>query len=145
MTVQELSTVMRHDLKPFIFVINNSGYTVERAVLGKDAKYNDVANWRYSELPNVFSRDRKAETYVVQTSNELQKVLDSPHSDMVFVESVMDKYDAPIDLIVGGHALADSDYGVPGPQAATNAQIPFPKRHSERSADEPEEVKPVLV
>jgi indolepyruvate decarboxylase len=128
MTVQELSTVMRHDLKPFIFVINNSGYTVERAVLGKDAKYNDVANWRYSELPNVFSRDKRAETHVVQTSNELQKVLDSPHSGMVFVESVMDKYDAPIDLIVGGHALADSDYGVPGPQSAANAQIPLPTR-----------------
>lgn len=128
MTVQEISTVMRHDLKPFIFVINNSGYTVERAVLGKDAKYNDVANWRYSELPNVFSRDKTAETHVVQTSNELQKVLDSPHSHMVFVESVMDKYDAPIDLIVGGHALADSDYGVPGPQSAANSQIPMPKR-----------------
>jgi indolepyruvate decarboxylase len=128
MTAQELSTVMRHDLTPFIFVINNSGYTVERAVLGKDAKYNDVANWRYSELPNVFSRDKKAETYIVQTSNELQKVLDSPHSGMVFVESVMARYDAPIDLIVGGHALADSDYGVPGPQSAANAQIPLPKR-----------------
>jgi indolepyruvate decarboxylase len=128
MTVQELSTVMRHDLKPFIFVINNSGYTVERAVLGKDAKYNDVANWRYSELPNVFSREKKAETYVVQTSNEFQKVLDSPHSGMVFVESVMDKYNAPIDLIVGGHALADSDYGVPGPQSVANAQIALPAR-----------------
>jgi indolepyruvate decarboxylase len=128
MTAQELSTVMRHDLKPFIFVINNSGYTVERAVLGKDAKYNDVANWRYSELPNVFSHDKKAETYVVQTSNELQKVLDSPHSGMVLVESVMDKDDAPIDLIVGGHALADSDYGVPGPQSTVNAQIPSPTR-----------------
>jgi indolepyruvate decarboxylase len=126
MTVQEISTVMRHDLKPFIFVINNSGYTVERAVLGKDAKYNDVANWRYSELPNVFSRDKKAETYVVQTSKELQRVLDSPHSGMVFVESVMDEYDAPIDLIVGGHALADSDYGAPGPQSDVNAQIPLP-------------------
>ena len=128
MTVQEISTVMRHDLKPFIFVINNSGYTVERAVLGKDAKYNDVANWRYSELPKVLSRDKRAETYVVQTSNELQKVLDAPHSDVVFVESVMDKYDAPIDLIVGGHALADSDYGVPGPQSRANAQIPLPTR-----------------
>ena len=128
MTVQELSTVMRCDLKPFIFVINNAGYTVERAVLGKDAKYNDVANWRYSELPRVFSRDKKAETYVVQTSNELQKVLDSPHSELVFVESVMDKYDAPVDLIVGGHALADSDYGVPGPQAVPDSQIPMPAR-----------------
>jgi indolepyruvate decarboxylase len=128
MTVQELSTVMRHDLKPFIFVINNSGYTVERAVLGKGAKYNDVANWRYSELPNVFSRDRNADTYVIKTSNELQKVMDSPHSGMVLVESVMDKYDAPIDLIVGGHALADSDYGVPGPQSAPDSQIAMPTR-----------------
>ena len=71
----ELFAAMRHDLKPFIFVINNSGYTVERAVLGKDAKYNDVANWRYSELPNLFSRDKKAETYVVQTSNEWAKTM----------------------------------------------------------------------
>jgi hypothetical protein len=57
----------------------------------------------------------------------------------------MDKYDAPIDLIVGGHALADSDYGVPGPQSATNAQIAFPTRHSERNADASAEGKPVLV
>jgi indolepyruvate decarboxylase len=129
MTVQEISTVMRHDLKPFIFVNQNSGYTVERAVLGKDAKYNDIANWRYSELPNVFSRDKKAETYVVHTSNELQKVLDSSHSGMVFVECVMDKYDAPLDLILGGHAIAETDYGARGPQTAVNAQIPLPTRH----------------
>src|SRR5262249_37940662 len=76
MTAQEISTVMRHNLKPLIFVNQNSGYTVERAVLGKDARYNDIANWRYSELSNVFSRDKKAETYVVHTRNELQKVLD---------------------------------------------------------------------
>jgi indolepyruvate decarboxylase len=129
MTAQEISTVMRHDLKPFIFVNQNSGYTVERAVLGKDAKYNDIANWRYSELPNVFSRDKKAETYVVHTSNELQRVLDSTHSGMVFVECVMDKYDAPLDLILGGHAIADTDYGARGPQTAVNAQIPLPTRH----------------
>jgi len=85
------------------------------------------------------------ETHVVQTSNELQKVLDSPHSGTVFVESVMDKYDTPIDLIVGGHALADSDYGVLGPQSAANAQIPFPTRHSERATDASAEVKPALV
>ena len=126
MTVQELSTVMRHDLKPFISVINNSGYTVERAVLGKDAKYNDIANWRYSELPNVFSRDKKAETHVVTTSNELQRVLDSLHSTMIFVECVMDKYDAPYDLVLGGHAIADTDYGARGPQSAANAQIAMP-------------------
>jgi hypothetical protein len=31
-------------------------------------------------------------------------------------------------LIVSGHALADSDYGVPGPQAAVDAQIALPTR-----------------
>jgi indolepyruvate decarboxylase len=62
MTVQEISTVMRHDLKPLIFVNQNQGYTVERAVLGKDAKHNDIATWRYSELPNVFSRDKETES-----------------------------------------------------------------------------------
>jgi hypothetical protein len=85
-----------------------------------------AAGWRYSELPNVFSRDKKAETYVVHTSNEFQKVLDSPHSGMVFVECVMDKYDAPLHLILGGHAIADTDYGACGPQTAMNAQIPLP-------------------
>jgi indolepyruvate decarboxylase len=126
MTVQEISTVMRLDLQPLIFVIQNSGYTVERAVLGKDARYNDIANWRYSELPNVFSREKKAETYVVHSSSELQNVLDAPHSGMIFVECVMDKYDAPHDLILGGHAIADTDYGARGPQSAGDAQIPLP-------------------
>jgi indolepyruvate decarboxylase len=130
LTVQELSTVMRHDLKPFIFVVNNDGYTVERAVLGKDASYNNIATWRYSELPHVFSRDKKAETYVVRTSNELQRVLDAPHSDMVFVEAVMDKDDAPFTLILGGHAIADTDYGHRGPQFAPNAQISAPPKRS---------------
>jgi indolepyruvate decarboxylase len=128
MTVQEISTVMRHDLKPLIFVNENQGYTVERAVLGKDAKYNDIAHWRYSELPCVLSRENKAESHVVHTSNELQKILDSSHSSMVLVECVMDKYDAPYDLILGGHAIADTDYGARGPQSAVNAQIPMPVR-----------------
>lgn len=128
MTVQEISTLMRHDLKPFIFVNENQGYTVERAVLGKDARYNDVAAWRYAELPHVFSREKKAETYVVRTSNDLRNVLDSPHSTMVFMECAMDKYDAPYDLLLGGHAIADTDYGARGPQSAPNAQILLPAR-----------------
>jgi hypothetical protein len=29
-------------------------------------------------------------------------------------------------LILGGHAIADTDYGARGPQSAVNAQIPLP-------------------
>jgi len=36
-------------------------------------------------------------------------------------------------LIVGGHAIADTDYGARGPQTAVNAQIPAPTRVSGRA------------
>ena len=45
---------------------------------------------------------------------------------MVFAECVMDNYDAPYDLVLGGHAIADTDYGERGPESAVNAQIPLP-------------------
>jgi indolepyruvate decarboxylase len=126
LTAQEISTMLRHDLKPIIFVINNLGYTIERTILGKDAKYNDVANWRYSELPRVFCRDRTTETCVVETIPDLHKVLNAPHEGFALVEVVMGKYDAPVDLIRGGHAFADGDYGPRGPQSAQGAQIQIP-------------------
>jgi indolepyruvate decarboxylase len=40
----------------------------------------------------------------------------------------MDKYDAPIDLILGEHAIAETDYGARGPEFTVNAQIPLPTR-----------------
>jgi indolepyruvate decarboxylase len=126
LTAQELSTILRHDLQPFIFLINNRGYTIERTILGQNATYNDVANWRYAELPRVFRRDTTAETYVVETSEQLRHVLDAPHSGLVFVEAVMDPNDSPLELIRTGHAFADSDFGPRGPQSAPNAQIPLP-------------------
>ena len=126
LTAQELSTILRHNLKPFIFLINNRGYTIERAILGRNATYNDVANWRYADLPRVLCRDTKAETYVVETSQQLREVLDAPHTGLVFVEAVIDPDDSPIDLIRAGHAFADSDFGPRGPQSEPNAQIPLP-------------------
>jgi indolepyruvate decarboxylase len=126
LTAQEISTMLRHELKPIIFVINNHGYTIERAIMGKDAQYNDVANWRYSELPKVFCRNCTAETYVVETIEDLRKVLEAPHRDFVLVESVMDKYDSPVELILGGHAFADTDYGPRGPQSVAGRQLEMP-------------------
>src|SRR6516225_5190938 len=41
-SAQELSTILRHDHKPVIFLINNGGYTIERGYLGKTEPYNDV-------------------------------------------------------------------------------------------------------
>ncbi len=59
LTAQEVSTMLRHDYKPVIFLINNGGYTIERCWLGKTARYNDVANWAYADLPKVFHPDTR--------------------------------------------------------------------------------------
>lgn len=123
LTVQELSTIVRHNLKPFIFLINNGGYTIERALLGRGAKYNDIANWRYTELAKSFSRTQEIETFIVHNSRELDAVLSSTHSGTVFVELVMDPMDAPIGLIRSMHAIANIDYGPRGPQSVSGAQI----------------------
>jgi pyruvate decarboxylase len=45
LTVQELSTAMRHGLTPILFVLNNNGYTIERLLHGKNRHYNDIVNW----------------------------------------------------------------------------------------------------
>ena len=42
LTAQELSSILRHNLKPIIFLINNDGYTIERLILGAARAYNDI-------------------------------------------------------------------------------------------------------
>lgn len=123
LTAQELSTILRHDLKPIIFLINNAGYTIERTILGKTAHYNDVADWAYAQPPKVFRPDTTAESFVVRTVEQLDDVLNTPHDTLVFIESIMDPTDAPTNLITGGHASADVDYGPRGPQHRPGAQI----------------------
>jgi pyruvate decarboxylase len=50
MTVQELTTMLRLELNPTIFVLNNKGYTIERYIHGEFRKYNDVVNWCVQSL-----------------------------------------------------------------------------------------------
>jgi indolepyruvate decarboxylase len=51
MTGMELSTVVRQGLCPIIFVLDNKGYTTERAI--QDGSYNDILNWHYHRLPEL--------------------------------------------------------------------------------------------
>lgn len=64
-TCQELSTLIRCGLTPIIFVINNSGYSIERA-LYKDAEYNDIQPWEYHKVPSVFSGKSGREVLTVE-------------------------------------------------------------------------------
>ncbi|MFJ5121333.1 alpha-keto acid decarboxylase family protein [Kitasatospora sp. NPDC088548] len=123
LTAQEVSTILRHDLKPVIFLINNGGYTVERAICGKQGHFNDIANWAYAELPKVLHPGTTARTFVVKTPAELKEALAAPHDSMIFIEAVMDKYDAPQLVIDSGHGMAEVDYGPRGPQHRPGVQL----------------------
>src|SRR5262245_13002797 len=122
-TAQELSTILRHDHKPVIFLINNGGYTIERGYLGKTEPYNDIANWAYADLPKVFRRDTSARSFVVKTSRDLQNALSAPNDTMIFVESIMDRYDALAPVMNSSNKGADLNYGPRGPQHRDNLQL----------------------
>jgi len=122
-SAQELSTILRHDHKPVIFLINNGGYTIERGYLGKAEPYNDVANWAYADLPKVFRRDTSARSFVVRTIGDLQEAISTPNDTMIFVESIMDRYDAPAAVTHSSNKGAELDYGPRGPQHRENVQL----------------------
>ena len=107
-----------------IFLINNGGYTIERGYLGKDEAYNDIANWSYADLPKVFRRDTSARSFVVKTNGDLQKALSAPNDTMIFVESIMDRYDALAPIINSSNKGAELDYGPRGPQNRDNQLRP---------------------
>jgi indolepyruvate decarboxylase len=120
LTAQEVSTMLRHDYKPVIFLINNGGYTIERCWLGKTSRFNDVANWAYADLPKVFRPDTKARSFVVKTAADLEKALSAPNDSLIFIEAIMDPFDAPTAVINSGNNGADLDYGPRGPQHRGN-------------------------
>jgi indolepyruvate decarboxylase len=123
LTAQEVSTMLRHDYKPVIFLINNGGYTIERCWLGKTSRFNDVANWAYADLPKVFRPDTTARSFVVKTLAHLEKALSAPNDSLIFIEAIMDPFDAPTAVINSGNNGADIDYGPRGPQHRGNMLI----------------------
>src|SRR5262245_42466452 len=123
-SAQELSTILRHDHKPVIFLINNGGYTIERGYLGKDEPYNDIANWSYADLPKVFRLDTSARSFVVKTVRDLEAALSAPNDTLIFVESIMDRYDALAPVLNSSNKGANLDYGPRGPQNRDNQLRP---------------------
>jgi indolepyruvate decarboxylase len=117
MTAQEVSTILRHGLKPIIFVINNRGYTIERVILGPNADYNDIQNWRYSELPGILADGHPVCGFKVQSECELERALEEAGKveEFTIIELMMGKLDAPYGLQRMGPMVAAFDFGERGP------------------------------
>ena len=54
MTGQEMSTLIREGYSPIIIVLDNHGYGTERFLQEGTWKYNEIAVWNYSKLPEVY-------------------------------------------------------------------------------------------
>ncbi|MDF5713163.1 MAG: alpha-keto acid decarboxylase family protein [Rhizonema sp. NSF051] len=96
MTAQELSTMLRYNLKPIIFLINNDGYTIERDIHGATQPYNDIQPWNYHKLHEVFAHNGWG--IKVSTELELESALQQAEQNrnkLVFIEVVMGKMDSP--------------------------------------------------
>lgn len=106
-TVQALSDIIRNRLDVVIFVINNSGYTIERLIHGKDAEYNCIQPWNYTKAAKFFGAPEDDPDYPVFSRRvsqwgELRELLDDPRlqhgKGFNLVEVVTGAQDSPQSL-----------------------------------------------
>lgn len=78
MTGQEMSTLIREGYSPIIIVLDNHGYGTERFLQEGTWKYNEIAVWKYSKLPEVYGGGKG---YVVQNEAEFDAALTEAWND----------------------------------------------------------------
>lgn len=97
LTAQEIGSMLRDGLKPVIFLLNNEGYTVERAIHGPEQRYNDITQWNWTQLPQALAGEHQVKTLRVTEPEQLRQALcevgDS--QQLAFVEVVLPKMDIP--------------------------------------------------
>lgn len=97
LTIQELGSMLRDDQHPVILVLNNEGYTVERAIHGANQRYNDIALWNWTQIPQAFSLDCQAGCWRVSETVQLAEVLEkvAHHERLSLIEVMLPRADIP--------------------------------------------------
>ncbi|EFV13491.1 alpha-keto acid decarboxylase family protein [Segniliparus rugosus] len=98
LTAQELSVIARHGLNPVIVVVDNDGYTVERAIHGADASYNDIDHWDYAKLLSAFEPAAEPLAFRVGTVGGLRAAIEeagAAKDRLVLIEAEVAKMDMP--------------------------------------------------
>ncbi|WP_077079280.1 alpha-keto acid decarboxylase family protein [Mycobacterium numidiamassiliense] len=97
LTIQELGTFFREGLAPVIVVVNNDGYTVERAIHGPQAPYNDIVGWSWTDVPGTLGvTDHLA--FRAENYGELDDAFTAAaerQDRMVLVEAVLPRLEIP--------------------------------------------------
>ena len=98
MTVQELATLIRAQVPGVVVVVDNDGYTVERAIHGPDEAYNDISTWDWTQVPGLFGGGRDAAAFRVLTVGELRAALDDATAHpgrFCLIQAVVPRDDVP--------------------------------------------------
>ena len=99
LTIQELAVMFQERINPVIILINNDGYTVERAIHGENQRYNDIPKCDWQSMPKAFGgNDDNTLLLKVETAGELKTALlkaAATKDKMVLIEVIADKQDIP--------------------------------------------------
>ncbi|MEM7223132.1 MAG: thiamine pyrophosphate-binding protein [Pseudomonadota bacterium] len=110
LTAQEISTMIRYDQNPIIFLINNGGYTIEVEI--HDGPYNTIKNWNYAGLIEVFGNgEGKGLGLKAGTEGELAAAIAQAkdHDGLVMIEVAIDRDDCSRNLLRwGGHVAKNN-------------------------------------
>ncbi|ODV67414.1 pyruvate decarboxylase [Hyphopichia burtonii NRRL Y-1933] len=102
LTAQELSAMIRAENKPYIFVLNNKGFTIEKLIHGPKAHYNQIQPWDHAKFIESFN-PKNAETHSVHKVKDLENLFNDAKfakSDKFrLIEINLEEMDAPINLI----------------------------------------------
>ncbi len=96
LTIGELGTLARNRVPAIVVVVNNDGYTVERAIHGPEAAYNDIARWDWAALVDALAPTGQARGVRAATLGELETALDEADpARLTLVEAVVPRLDVP--------------------------------------------------
>ncbi|CAK7904025.1 pyruvate decarboxylase isozyme 1 [[Candida] anglica] len=102
LTVQEISTMVKWETKPYLFVLNNDGYTIERLIHGENATYNDIQPWNNLALLPLFNA-KDYDAIRVETTGEVDKLFAdeafNKNSKIRMIEVMLPRMDAPMNLV----------------------------------------------
>lgn len=97
LTIQEMGSMLRDGQAPVILLLNNDGYTVERAIHGTAQRYNDIASWNWTQIPQALNAAQQAECWRVTQAIQLAEVLErlARPQRLSFIEVMLPKADLP--------------------------------------------------
>ncbi|EDV2567239.1 TPA: alpha-keto acid decarboxylase family protein [Salmonella enterica] len=97
LTIQEMGSMLRDGQAPVILLLNNDGYTVERAIHGAAQRYNDIASWNWTQIPPALNAAQQAECWRVAQAIQLAEVLErlARPQRLSFIEVMLPKADLP--------------------------------------------------